>query len=71
MRIHKEKLLSLLLLHLDLYDEWQPQLLRPFETLKRFFKIYVRDFAGASELREKLMHTTTTHEVRELIKKAA
>ena len=61
---HKEELLALLNYHLDLFDSYQPTLGRPFETLKRFFKIYIRDFDGAKELREKLMHTTTTDEVR-------
>lgn len=63
----KEELLSLLRLQLDLYDTWQPQLGRPFETLKRFFKIYVRDFPGASELRDQLMQTKSTDEVRKLL----
>ena len=61
---HKEELLALLNYHLDLFDSYQPTLGRPFETLKRFFKIYIRDFDGAKELREKLMNTTTTDEVR-------
>ena len=60
----KAELLGLLKLQLDLYDTWQPQLQRPFETLKRFFKIYVRDFDGASELRNQLMQTKSTDEVR-------
>lgn len=64
-------LLDLLNYHLDLYDQWQPQLGRPFETLKRFFKIYVRDFPDAAALREQLMNTKTTDEVRNIIKKAA
>ena len=63
----KEELLSLLRLQLDLYDTWQPQLGRPFETLKRFFKIYVRDFPGASELRNQLMQTKSTDEARKLL----
>lgn len=65
----KAELIALLHYHLDLFDEWQPQLGRPFETLKRFFKIYIRDFDGAKELREKLMHTKNTDEVRQLIAK--
>ncbi|MGE5309991.1 MAG: tRNA dihydrouridine synthase, partial [Sphaerimonospora mesophila] len=48
----RTQLLDLLRYHLDLFDQWQPTLKRPFETLKRFFKIYVRDFDGAKELRE-------------------
>lgn len=64
----QENLIALLRLHLDLFDEYQPQLGRPFETLKRFFKIYIRDFNGASELRHELMQTKSTDEVRALLK---
>ncbi len=64
----REKLLSLLLTQLDLFDQYQPQMGRPFETLKRFFKIYIRDFEGAAELRDRLMHCRSTDEVRELLK---
>lgn len=63
----KQALLALLRLHLDLFDQWQPQTGRPFETLKRFFKIYIRDFDGAKELRDQLMHTKSTDEVRKLL----
>jgi len=38
-----------------------------FDPLKRFFKIYVRDFDGASELRAKLMETKSTDEVRQIL----
>ncbi len=64
----RQELLKLLNLHLDLFDKYSPELEpRRFDPLKRFFKIYVRDFAGASELRERLMHTKSTDEVRQLI----
>ncbi len=64
----KEELLDLLRLHLDLFDKYSEELEpRRFEPLKRFFKIYVRDFPGASELREKMMHTKSTDEVRALL----
>ena len=66
---HKEELLALLNYHLDLFDSYQPILGRPFETLKRFFKIYIRDFDGAKELRDQLMHTTNTDEVRQILEK--
>lgn len=59
--------LDLLHLQLDLYDQYSSQTGRPFETLKRFFKIYIRDFEGASELRDQLMHTKSTQEVREIL----
>lgn len=58
---------ALLRYHLDLFDHWQPQLGRPYETLKRFYKIYIRDFDGAKELRDQLMHTTSTNEARRII----
>lgn len=65
----KEELLHLLHLHLDLFDKYSTELEpRKFEPLKRFFKIYIRDFPGASDLRESLMHTKSTDEVRALIK---
>lgn len=63
----REELLDLLRLQLDLYDQYQSILQRPFDTLKRFFKIYVRDFEGAAELRDILMHTHSTDEVRETL----
>lgn len=59
--------LELLHLQLDLYDKYSEQTKRPYETLKRFFKIYIRDFADASELRDKLMHTKSTDEARAII----
>jgi tRNA-dihydrouridine synthase len=64
----REELLGLLSLQLDLYDNMalsHPS--RPFDTLKRFFKVYVRDFEGASELRDTLMHTKNTAEVRAVL----
>lgn len=63
----KSELIMLLRYHLDLFDHWQPTLGRPFETLKRFFKIYIRDFDGASDLRAKLMETKNTKEARQLL----
>lgn len=62
-----EDLLGLLKLQLDLYDKHHEQVRRPFETLKRFFKIYVREFDGAGALRDKLMHCRSTDEVRQVI----
>lgn len=62
------ELLGLLQYQLDLHDEWNTeQHPRKFDPLKRFFKIYVRDFDGAAELRDKLMHAKSTDEVRDLL----
>ena len=66
---HKQELIKLLNYHLDLFDHYQPTLGRPYEILKRFFKIYIRDFDGAKELREKLMYTKNTSEVRQILEK--
>lgn len=64
----KTILLDLLRFHLDLHDKYSAELEpRRFDPLKRFFKIYIRDFPGASELREQLMHTKSTDEVRKLL----
>ena len=64
----REELLALLSLQLDLFDKYSEELEpRKFEPLKRFFKIYIRDFPGASELREQLMHTKSTDEVRAIL----
>ena len=66
----REELINLLNMQLDLFDKYSSELeLRKFDPLKRFFKIYVRNFEGASELREKMMHTKSTDEVRELLGK--
>jgi tRNA-dihydrouridine synthase len=64
----REELIALLNFHLDLFDKYSEELEpRRYEPLKRFFKIYIRDFPGASELRDQLMHTKSTDEVRALI----
>ena len=64
----RDELLTLLQYQLDLHDEWDTEKYpRKFDPLKRFFKIYVRDFDGAAELRDKLMHAKTTDEVRGLL----
>ena len=65
---NQNDLINLLNLQLDLHDKYSAELEpRKFDPLKRFFKIYIRNFPGASELRDKLMHTKNTSEVRELI----
>jgi len=63
-----EELLDLFRLHLDLHDKYSTELeARPFKPLRRFFKIYVKGFPGASELRNQLMTTESTDEVRALL----
>lgn len=74
----RAELIQLLNLHLDLHDKYSLQGLSlqsvpkvgpwKFNPLKRFFKVYIRDFPGASEMRDKLMHTKSTTEARDIIK---
>jgi len=65
-RLHnKTELLGLLNFHLDLVETSEHKM--PFAPLKRFFKIYIRDFDGASELRGKLMQAKDIAEVRAIL----
>jgi len=64
----RDELIGLLSMQLDLFDKYNEELEpRKYDPLKRFFKIYVRGFEGAAELRDAMMHTKTTAEVRALI----
>lgn len=62
-----EEHLDLLRLQLDLQDKFQEDVPRSISNLHRFFKIYVKGFRGASELRHNLMETKSTDEVRALL----
>ena len=59
------KMLAILLRHLDLYEQWGSK--KSFQTLKKFFKIYVKAWPGAHELRAELMEATTPEQVRAII----
>lgn len=61
------ELLALLQLQLDLQDKYSELVPRSIVGLHRFFKIYVKGFPGASDLRVKLMNTKSTDEVREML----
>lgn len=61
--------LNLLRLQLDLQDQYAEELPRSITGLHRFFKIYVKGFPGAGELRNQLMNTKSTDEVRALLDK--
>lgn len=61
----RAELLDLMNYHLDLYEKYE---LAPYDPLKRFFKIYINNFPGASDIREALMHTKTIAEARDTIK---
>ena len=63
--ILKSQKLNLLKRHVELWQEtWKDK--KNFAVLKKYFKIYVRDFDGASELRARLMDTKSILEFREI-----
>lgn len=64
----RDELLNLLYLHLDLHDKYNKLAPRKFDPLKRFFKVYMHSFPNAAELRDRLMHTHDTTEVRAVLK---
>lgn len=61
------ELLDLLRLQLDLQDKYSELVPRSIVGLHRFFKIYVKGFPGASDLRVKLMTTKSTDQVRAIL----
>lgn len=62
-----QELINLLKLQLDLQDQYFQQVPRSIVGLHRFFKIYVKGFPGANDLRIRLMETKSTAEVREVL----
>lgn len=60
----RDELMDLLKLHLDLYEKYH---FKSYEPLKHFFKIYINNFPGASDLRAKLMETHSIEEARAII----
>lgn len=70
----KAELRELLDYHLDLFDLRARELNSrdsryAYEPLKHFFKIYINNFPGASDLRAKLMECKNTTEVRQVLNK--
>lgn len=72
----KNERIELLKKHIDVFEKvWahdhpleEKEIRKLFPPLKRFFKIYISGFDGASELRDKLMQTQTVEEVRDVLK---
>ena len=58
----REELMELLRLHLDCYKEDLP-----YEPLKHYYKIYINNFPGASDLRAKLMETPSVAEAKKIL----
>lgn len=62
----RDELLDLMRRHLDLYEKYG---LYPYDPLKHFYKIYINNFPGASDLRAELMQTKSIAEARAIIEK--
>ncbi len=63
----REELMELLNLHLDLYEGQMALHGLPYEPLKHYYKIYINNFPGASDLRARLMETHSVAEAREVL----
>jgi tRNA-dihydrouridine synthase len=62
------EMLELLIHHARLYTQvWGKE--KPFVVLRKFFKIYVQGFTGASKLREELMQTKSLEDVEKIVAK--
>lgn len=62
-----KELLDLFRYHLDQYDLYSAQEPGLSKPLHRFFKIYIREFKGANDLRTALMDTKTTDDARTIL----
>lgn len=63
----REQRIALFKKHLDLHRQTYPEGTRKFDPLKKFAKIYISDFPGASELREQIMQTRNITEALSLV----
>jgi len=62
----KEDSIKLLLEHTKLYeDKWGSS--KNFDVMKKFFKVYVRDFKGSNEIRQKLMMCKNYNQVEKVV----
>jgi len=63
-----DELLDLLKMQLNLFDDFSKHYDMPrFPSLKRFFKIYARPELGATDLRNAMMDTKSTDDVRKIL----
>lgn len=71
----KAERIQLLINHLNLFEKtWtkvhplsERSYFKSYPPLKRFFKIYINGFEGASDLREKLMNTKNLEEAKKIL----
>lgn len=62
----KEEYIKILQNHLSLFDKTYGKE-KHFDIMKKFFKMYIKDFAGANQLRQRLMDTTNSEEAEKII----
>lgn len=59
--------IQILLKHVDLFEAtWGDT--KNFQIMKKFFKMYIKDFDGANQLRQQLMECKTSVQVRKILK---
>lgn len=64
----RDELLDLLNFHLDAYeDQFKNAESYPYEPLKHYYKVYINNFPGASDIRAKLMETHSILEARVIL----
>jgi tRNA-dihydrouridine synthase len=61
-KMGREQRISLFKRHLELFSENYNERQRKFAPLKKFAKIYISDFSGAHELRDRIMRTNNVSE---------
>ena len=64
----KEDRIALLVRHVEMHVTNYPNDERPFNPLKKFAKVYINGFPGASELRDKIMHTNSADELFNMLR---
>jgi len=58
--------MNMLMYHLTLFEETWGQT-KDFNLLKKFYKVYINDYSGASEFRQKLMEIHTFDETKKVL----
>ena len=53
--------------HVLMHEKQWPDTMKPFNPLKKFAKVYISEFNGASDLRAKIMDTETAQESLDII----
>lgn len=64
----RDDLIGLLKYHLELFAQYETQHKVSYEPMKHFFKIYVNNFPGASEIRAKLMETHDARSAKDILR---